>query len=119
MDVASMARRSFEEHQAALFLRAIARGLAKYLAKIKAEKEGGEAAGWAANILGVVTEVADTRSWSTLPEKILLAQLDLPEGRYAIHVGLFDRAGRLDDDFVIPDVEIRRGRDTFLNYRVY
>jgi uncharacterized protein len=119
MDVTGLARRSFEEKQPALLLRAVARGLAKYLAKKKAEKEGGEAAGFALNIFGLATETADTRSWSTLPEKILLAQLDLAEGTYTIHVELLDPTGRRDDSFDIPDVRVSGGRSTFLDYRVY
>ena len=119
MDVTDLARRSFEEEQPLLLLRAVARGLAKYLAKEKAEKEGGEAAGLVVNILGLVTETADTRCWSTLPEKILLAQLDLAPGTYTIRVDLLGPDGRLDDRFEIPDVAISGGRSTFVNYRVY
>lgn len=119
MDINALARSSFEEKQPALLIRAVARGLAKYLAKKKAEKEGGDVAGFAVNILGIATETADTRSWSTLPEKILLAQLDLDEGTYTIRVELLDPAGRVDDRFDIPDVRVSGGRSTFLDYRVY
>jgi tetratricopeptide (TPR) repeat protein len=113
------ARRAFEAEQGTVFLRAVARGLAKYLAKRQAEKKGGEAAGLFVNLFNVVTETADTRCWSTLPDRILLAGLDLPAGTYDLHVELCDAAGTVGSTFDIPNVAIAAERASFLNYRIY
>jgi hypothetical protein len=119
VQVTERARAAFAAAQGAILLRATVRGLAKYLAAQAAEKKGGDAARWAVDILGLATETADTRCWSTLPEKILSGSLDLAPGRTALRVELMGRDGRLDDSFEIPAVEISAGRETFLNYRLY
>ena len=45
------------------------------------------------NIAGVVTERADTRSWITLPQQILVARLNLPAAHYDFNVALQNSAG--------------------------
>lgn len=117
-DVSARARRAFTAARPAIFFRAVVRGLAKYLAKRKAEKQGGEVAGWAMNLAGVLTETADTRCWSLLPEKILLAQLDLPAGEYRLEVELLGPTGAIEDRFEIPAVRVTSGT-TLVDYRVH
>ena len=52
-------------------LRTVVRGVLKYLGFRRANQEG-EIAGRLVNLLNVVTESADTRSWQTLPNQIFL-----------------------------------------------
>lgn len=115
----NLAWRAFEERKATILLKTVLRGLAKYLGTSKAEKSKGKLFGWIVNLFGVATESADTRSWTTLPEKILMARLELPEGDYEISVDVFGFSQELVESFSIPDVNIRADRTTFLNYRVY
>lgn len=117
-NLATLAVLSFQEHQADILVRAVIRSLAKYLAT-RAAKEKSEAAGWIANIAGVATESADTRSWTTLPEKILMGRLALPPGVYALDIDLFDRTRRRVGTVRVPEVEVVSGRSTLLNHRVY
>jgi hypothetical protein len=114
-----LAQASFAEDEATLLLRATARAFLKYLATRQTEKKHGEVAGWLMNALGAVTEAADTRCWSTLPEQVLLARFDLPAGTYRLAVALQGRDGDVDFDFDIPDVVVRPGQNTFLSHRVY
>jgi hypothetical protein len=116
---ANLALSAFEERKATILLKTVLRGLAKYLGTSKAEEEKGWLFGWIVNLFGVATETADTRSWTTLPEKILMARLELPEGQYDISVDVFGVSEELVESFTIPDVNIRAGRTTFLNYRVH
>jgi hypothetical protein len=118
-NLAPLALQSFQEHEGEILLRAVVRSLSKYLATRETKKKSGKVAGWAMNLFGVATESADTRSWSSLPEKILMSRLDLPAGRYQLDVELFDRAGRSAIALRIPDVDIMAGRAKFLNYRVH
>jgi hypothetical protein len=69
------------------------------------------------NLLGVITESADTRSWTTLPRSIELARLDLDPGKYKIDVDVVDPRGGLilhesfSDVVVSADgLEVRRVR---------
>jgi hypothetical protein len=117
-DVSRHARRAFEDGEGRTLLRATARALAKYLAKRRAEKSGGRGAGLVANLAAVATEAADLRCWSTLPDRILLCQADLPAGRYRLDVLVTDRDGRRRRIVRIPEVVIRGGRTTFFNHRI-
>lgn len=114
----TLASKAFEEKEGRILLRAILRGLAKYAAKKGADKKD-EGFGLLVNIFNVATETADTRSWSTLPEKILMARLVLPEGVYDLKVDLYDAAGRRLDTFTIEAVECRKGQTSFRNHRIF
>lgn len=109
---------AFQEKEGKILLRAIIRALGKYAMKKAADKKG-EGLGLLVNIAGAATENADTRSWSTLPQRILLARTWLPPGVYDLDVTLTGPSGEVSDRFTIPNVEVQPGRTTFLNYRIY
>lgn len=117
-NVDSYALAAFEEAYGKMLFRTIVRALSKYAAK-KGASSKDEALGWLVNWFNVVTESADTREWTTLPEKILMARLILPAGRYDLRVGLFDASGHRVDRLVIEDVIIDSGRTAFLNHRIF
>ncbi len=108
VDLDALANRAYEEKEGDVFLRAIARALAKYLASdAAAQKDAG--LGTLVNLLGVVTESADTRSWTTLPRAIQAARLDLDPGRYKIDVDIVDARGALLSHQSFDDVEVTAG----------
>ena len=117
-NVDAYALAAFEESYGRILLRTIARALAKYAAKKGADSKD-ETLGWVVNWFNVLTETADTREWTTLPERILMARLILPPGRYDLRVRLVDAAGREVNRFVIEDVRVARRRTAFLNHRVF
>ena len=117
-NVSTLARLAFEEKSGKVLLRAIVRALGKYALKKEADKADG-ALGLLVNIVGVATESADTRSWTTLPSKILMARLHLPPGNYDIEVELLTGTGALHDTFTIPNVTVKPSDAQFINYRVY
>jgi hypothetical protein len=85
-DVEGLARAELDRSFPAIAARAAARAILKALASRAAGRHSGELAGELANLLGVATERADTRSWSTLPERINLAVLELPPGPVQVDV---------------------------------
>ena len=127
-DLSVLSNHAFEEAQPAIITRAVVRALAKYIAKKKADKEEEKAdgkkekknplAGWLVQGFAFATEGADTRSWSLLPERILLARLELPPGRYRLDVRLLDANGQPAQNLSIPNVELQAGAVRLLNYRV-
>jgi hypothetical protein len=105
-DLDAQARRAYQEKQPTVVLRAIARALAKYIASETAsQKDTG--LGTLVNLLGVVTETADTRSWTTLPRTIELARLDLDPGKYKIDVDVVGPRGTLLVHESFDNVEVR------------
>jgi uncharacterized protein len=85
-DVEGRAREELDRAYPVIAARAAARALLKFLASRAAEKKSGELAGQLANLFGVMSEQADTRSWETLPKRISLAVLELPAGAVAASV---------------------------------
>ena len=72
----------------------LARAIGRAVIKTKASKEAdsrNDALGLMLNIANAITERADTRSWSTLPNLICLARLPLAAGRHQVQVELLDR----------------------------
>jgi hypothetical protein len=88
-DVAAVAMTTLEREKPLILARAIARAAIKHEASEKADQEN-DALGVMVNIAGVVSERADTRSWSTLPNRIYLARLPLAPGRHEVRVELAD-----------------------------
>ena len=107
-DLDTQAARAFAEKEPTILLRAIARALAKYIASNAADNKN-EGLGALVNLLGIMTETADTRSWTTLPRSIDLARLDVEPGLYRIDVDVLDAAGRRIARRTFDDVDVRRG----------
>lgn len=113
------ARITFDAEKPTIFFKTILRGLTKYLAQRGVEKSAGKVGGLLANIFGAVTEKADTRSWSTLPGRILVARLNLPPGRHDLRVELLDKRGQVRGVRTIAGVEVRPGGWTFVSRRLF
>jgi uncharacterized protein len=94
-DVDALARKDLESRMAGITLRAVARMVLKKKISKEAAKEDGFA-GFIANMAGILTERADTRSWITLPDSIHLLRLSLPPGEHAVGFG------GLQSDRVMP-----------------
>lgn len=113
------ARVAFDAEKPTILFRSILRGLTKYLATRAAGNAGGKGLGALANILGAVTEQADTRSWLTLPGQMHVLRLHLPPGRHDIRLELLGSDGRVAASQVLPGVVVRPGQWTFESRRVF
>ncbi len=85
-NVEELARENLERSYPVIAARAAARALIKALASRAVSRRSGEVPGKLANLLGVATERADTRSWSTLPGWIGLAVIEVPPGPAVVQV---------------------------------
>ena len=113
-DLGALSRQCLEDRYGAVVIRTVARALLKYWAKKKMEEKHGEGAGFLTDILGSVTEVADTRSWSTLPAHVSVTRVALPAGEHRVEL----RGGRgVGDGQAV--VDIVPGRLHFLALRLY
>lgn len=122
-NIDALAEHAFAEKEFKILVRAIVRALVKYNLQQKVDKED-RTLGALVNIFNIATETADTRSWTSLPEKIMMARLDLAPGTYDLEVELIAREGTHHEGisherFVITDVVVDRDRTAFVSYRVH
>jgi hypothetical protein len=113
-DVESIAVKTLESQMGVITTRAIARAVAKYKVTSNARKKD-ELVGFFSNVANVLTERADTRSWTTLPQKIYLGRLPLADGSYTVTVKFRSAAGHVIDQRTFNNIAIRAGRYHYLS----
>ena len=117
-DIEAAAMKTFESELPTIMLRTVVRGVLKYLGFRRANQEG-EVVGKLVNLLNVVTESADTRSWQTLPNQIFLVRMRLPAGKHNVTLSFSDRVNRRVKTDTLGDVVIWKNDKTFLNHRTF
>lgn len=106
-NIDAAARAALEARSGAMLARTVARAALKHEASRRAGQEN-ELAGLIVNLAGLVSERADTRSWTTLPHTIHLARLELPPGRYHARIEMLDATGATIEVVDHP-IELRPG----------
>ncbi|MDH5517805.1 MAG: hypothetical protein OEY36_08305 [Gammaproteobacteria bacterium] len=112
-NIDGMARKALEEEMPAITVRALARMVIKHQASKEAEKRGGGLIGLAFKVGGMVSEVADTRSWSSLPQEIQLIRIPLAAGSYNAQIEIMARGKVIDS--MAHAADIKKGRLTFIS----
>ncbi|HLG22338.1 MAG TPA: hypothetical protein VI382_05955 [Candidatus Manganitrophaceae bacterium] len=120
-DITAIAKKNLEDRIGRISGKAIARATAKYLAgrtaKREAKKRGGEGAelltGFLSNVYSVASEQADKRSWRTLPGRIYLARISLPEGAWRAKIRYYSKEGTLIEEGEVPNVVIEKRKKRF------
>ncbi len=95
-DVDMLARYSLQRAMPGIMARATARAVVKYNTQHSAG-ESSSLAGLLMTVTNLMTERADTRSWSTLPQEIQLQRILLPVGEYQLIIQMLNTAGRVVD----------------------
>ncbi|OGS11708.1 MAG: hypothetical protein A2285_07190 [Elusimicrobia bacterium RIFOXYA12_FULL_57_11] len=124
-DISAIARQVLESKNAAIRLRAIARATIKFVlaraASAEVENRAGAGLGFLAKMVtsaaGAATETADTRGWTTLPAQIRMARVTAAPGRQDVKITFTDRNGAPSGTIDFKDVEVVKGRRTYLHYR--
>jgi hypothetical protein len=124
--VGSILRQDLSDRMPAIAVRAIVRAIIKYAASKAAEDAGkkdsealGTILGLGVNLLGAATEAADTRSWEALPDKIYVADFQLPPGEHSLRVVYEDQAGVALLRYDLPTVDVKPGELTVLRARCW
>lgn len=112
-NIDGMARKALDAEMPAITIRALARMVVKHKASKEAEKRGGGLMGLAFKIGGLVSEIADTRNWSSLPQEIQLIRIPLDPGEYNARIEMMGRSGVVDS--MIHPVTVTKGRLTFIS----
>ena len=110
-----IAHQTLEAYMPAITARAVARAVLKYNMAREAGKQN-DVAGLLVNIMGVVTEQADTRSWLTLPANIQMARLQLQPGSYNLSIELLDVSGQIQHITNLTDIKVNPGERRYISY---
>ena len=100
-DIAVLARESLRRQMPYIMARGLARVVLKHEAVEKAGEES-EGLGFLVNVAGVISERADTRSWSILPGQVYLARLPLAPGEHVLRLRLESAAGEVVETRRLP-----------------
>lgn len=117
-DISAIAQLTFDEGEGARLLKTIARGFAKWKLTEAAGNQS-DVAGILANITAVATERADTRSWSTLPDRIHMARMRLPVGTHSVTLECLDSQGNVAETAVFEQVQVLPRSGTVVRHRTY
>lgn len=119
-DVNALARKSLEDRLPAITARAVARMVVKNAMAKNLKNQNGDSGG--ALLMSIVTDVsaivserADTRSWSLLPGNILMARLTLPQGMHDLKVKYYDRSGNVLAVREYDGINVHAGRKVFVS----
>ena len=117
-------RKNFNEEYNKILISSAVRAGVKFLATKTAQREMSKKDDTMGVIVDVLftalftaTENADTRSWFTLPAQIREANVLLEEGKHDITLQLLDGNNKVLDEHTLKDVQINRGRRTYLYVR--
>jgi uncharacterized protein len=111
-DIDTLARHSLAEAMPEIMARATARAVVKYNTQHSAN-ENSALAGLLMTVTNMVTERADTRSWTTLPQAIQVQRILLPVGEYQLKIEMLNVAGQVVD-VIDKKVVIKPQRSTFV-----
>lgn len=110
-----IAEQTLQAYMPAITARAVARAVLKYNMSREASKQN-DVAGLLVNIVGVLTERADTRSWLSLPANIQMARLQLPPGTYTLSIELLDELEQIQHMTKLIDVKVNPGERRYVSY---
>ncbi len=113
-DVDALARLALQQDMPAILARAVARAVVKHQTQDKVEERGGALAGFIATVANLVTERADTRSWTSLPAEIQISRFTLPPGSHTIVIEILNRAQHVIDR-IEHEVSIQPGQTVLLS----
>ena len=110
-DIDKLARDNLAVRAPGIAARAMLRVVAKKTAAHNANKEDAFA-GFLVDLAGILTEQADTRSWSSLPATIQIARISVPEGQHefsatAIVGDRIDKVLKIDQTISLAANEIK------------
>ncbi len=111
-DIDAQARYSLEQAMPGIMLRATARAVVKYNTQHAANKSS-EIAGLLMAVTNMITERADTRSWTTLPQEIQLKRILLPVGEHNVQIKMHNATDQIVD-VMEEKVTIESGQIHFL-----
>lgn len=125
-DITAIAQRNLEDRINRVRIKAITRATIKALAVRRASKQaeeqvgglGGLLLGKVAEAAAATSEVADLRSWRTLPDEIHLTRMVIPAGTYQVKNQITSRQeGRTMNSIPPQQISVKAGQKRFIVIR--
>ncbi|MBQ3834566.1 MAG: hypothetical protein II816_03530, partial [Elusimicrobia bacterium] len=129
-DMGTLMTSALQRENLAIYSKTIARAVGRYvLAKVVVDQvrqqDNNKSGGWASvltqatlNIANSMLEKADKRSWRTLPEKINMARIYIPEGTHTFNIKYMDAFKNVVYTEKMT-TEIKKGKKTFVITKSY
>ena len=122
--VARIACTNLSNREGRIMTKAIARASAKYAggkkmveeAKVRYGEWGEILAKTFVDVYIVMSEVADTRCWHSLPSQIRVAQLDVPPGTYVLSADCLNRQKQIVEKLDFGTVTTKPGETRFFTF---
>jgi len=111
-DLTAVGQHTLARQTPGIIARAISRAVVKTSLTSRLERKN-ELVGMVANIAGLLTERADTRAWSTLPQNIHIARIPLSPGTYNVDVQLLGYQNNIIHIEKLTNLNIRKGKKIF------
>ncbi len=116
-NISQVSIKNFNDEMGSLIARRIA-GIATKAIVADQIRQRDKALGDIAYIAMRLSDQADTRHWSTLPESFQIARIRAPAGKHKVKVDGIDRGRQLTGDFMDEkEVVVKPRKITFLNWR--
>lgn len=124
-DISHIAMKNLSDRIARIRAKAIARAWIKHVLAKKVEEETKKKRGELTGLLvggvlrafGAATEIADMRTWGTLPASIGIARIPVKAGTYHLRLYSKDSMGNTIGEKVINDVTVGKNKKVFLTVR--
>ncbi len=125
-NVEEAAQTDLEDKQAATLFRMALRAATKRVAAVQAKQAAGKASNnenveqlteMLFNLLGAVTEKADTRQWFTLPAQWRLTRFYVPAGTQDITLRFKDGFGNIIGAYAFRNIQVKAGERVYLHHR--
>lgn len=84
----SLAAKQLQDEMPAIVVRQVVRVIAKEEMRQQMSRKGGDIGNILAGLYNIVSEKADTRSWSTLPDSIHILRMDFAPGKHEVDMSI-------------------------------
>jgi hypothetical protein len=121
-NVGGIAEKCLDDRITRIRVRTIARAAIKYALSQKIsqsveDNSNNEVLGWLAKkalrVAATASELADKRSWRSLPDKIEIVRLAVPSGEYSVQLIFKGPGGEVIDTKVVSNIAVHSGKKTF------
>ena len=117
-ELGKIAIKNLEDRRIRTLAKAVTRNIVKCAAEYEIEKEN-QILGYIFGALTELTEGADTRHWLLLPADIYVTQLLVEPGVQDVTLSFSGAIGQADNTKTYENIQLKRGKTTFLIYRTF